>query len=94
MKTDAQKYLMRIERTQLLLTKIVENNESAKWEDSDSPVADIVKWAEENNYNPMAELYFKGRQAGRVALARQALIVLGKLLEPDEGGPDALKEKE
>lgn len=85
MKTDAGKYLMRIERTQDYLEHIEKNNEAAQWEDMDSYLAipAIIKWAEDNGHDPMTELFFQGRQCGRVAMARQALDVLGRR---DKGG--------
>ena len=86
MKTDAGKYLMRIERTQDYLENIEKNNEAAKWETMEgNAITAIIKWAEENGYDPMVELFYKGRQCGRVAMARQALDVLGRR---DKGGED------
>ena len=84
MKTDAGKYLMRIERTQDFLEHIEKNNEAAKWENEGQyAVNAIIKWAADNGYDPMTELFFQGRQCGRVAMARQALDVLGRR---DKGG--------
>ena len=85
MKTDAGKYLMRIERTQDYLEGIIQNNQAVQWEDMDSvdAIPAIIKWADENGYPPITELFFQARQCGRVDMARQALKVLGKR---DKGG--------
>ena len=85
MKTDAGKYLMRIERTQDYLENIEKNNESAKWESMEgNAITAIIKWAEENGYDPMTELFYKSRQCGRVAMARQALDMLGRRDKGDD----------
>ena len=80
MKTDAGKYLMRIERTQDYLEKVSEINNTAEWEDltGTEAINAIIQWAIKNGYDPTTELYFKARQIGRVAMAKEALNVLGR----------------
>ena len=73
---DAQRLQNLLERARQY-AKDTTLREGRIFEDSDNPVARIQQWCEESGDDVQTELYYKGRQAGRVAMARQMLKILG-----------------